>query len=62
MLVIVVLKITPSCNIRDSQNSSLNRAKLDFEFFQAVSFSQEKIQETKKENKTKNIATSGEAK
>ena len=62
ILVIVVLKITPSCNIRDSQNSSLNWAKLDFEFFQVVSFSQAKKQETNKTKQKKTIATSGEAK
>lgn len=46
MLVIVILKITPSPNIWVSQYSSLNWMKLDFEFFQSVYISQAKTTAT----------------
>lgn len=39
ILVIVVLKIIPSCNIGVSQYSYLHWMKLNFEFSQAVSIS-----------------------
>lgn len=42
ILVIVVLKITPSCHIGVSQYSHLHWMKLNFEFFQAVSISRAK--------------------